>query len=154
MCIDIKSVLEKCEEYTPLPGYYFCVMSNFYAFNNIENSELKELVVDRLKQNGNILYVGIGKDDVRVRAFNHVLGNSLNSTLRKSLSVILKKDKQKLSEWIKSNIKILYITCKTGKEAESAEDTYIEKLKPPLNLIPRGNNPRIEKIMEILRNPK
>lgn len=154
MCIDINVVLEKCEEYGPLPGYYFCVISNSDAFNNIENNELKELIIERLKKNGNILYVGSGKD-VRGRIFNHVLGNSSkNSTLRKSLSVILDKDKETLSKWIRSNIKIFYIICETIKAAESTEDIYIEELKPPLNLIPRGNNPRIEKIMERLRNPK
>lgn len=151
MCIDINVVLEKCEEYKPLPGYYFCVMSNPDAFNNIENSELKELIVERLKKNGNVLYVG-SATDVKARSFIHVLGNASNSTLRYSLSAIFKiYDNRMMNEWMASNAKLLFMVCETKKEAVLIEDEYIKKLMPPLNLNLKKINPRIKKIMAELR---
>lgn len=105
-----------------------------------------------------ILYVGLSRKGIKSRDYrNHFNGSARVSTLRKSLGSLMgyepieidkrgkykfkENDEEELSEWMKENLFIHYVTC---EEIEEIEKYLISELNPPLNL---RDNHNIENIM-------
>jgi hypothetical protein len=114
-----------------------------------------------------IIYVGISTKSIRKRDYkNHFTGSARNSTLRKSLGVLLglekfyfsdgkykfvDSDEMKLSCWARTNLIMLYVE---NENPGIHEKELIKKYNPPLNLAINDNiiNKDFREYLSVLRN--
>lgn len=96
-----------------------------------------------------IIYIGISNRGIRTRDYkNHFIGNARNSTLRKSIGVLMglnrqyevknpskykfeNNDEAYLTKWMSENLWLHYINC---EEPETVEKELINTLSPPINI--------------------
>lgn len=152
-------------------------LSGNYIFVLRENSKLPDVgipVIYTKFRDYEVIYVGLASSSLKDRDVKkHLNGNAGGSTLRKSLGCLLGfnliprdshynnngktkfnvTDESKLSEWIKTNLLLLYYT---NKEFDHIESLLIQTLNPPLNLSKNHNviNSEFRKLLTKLRNNK
>ena len=148
-----------------------------YIFALRKNSKLPDVgipVTYTKFRDYEVVYVGLASNSLKDRDVKkHFYGNAGGSTLRKSLGCLLGynliprdshyssngktkfnvADESKLSDWIKTNLLLLYYP---NKEFESVESHLIQELNPRLNLDKNNNivNSEFRKHLTRLRNNK
>lgn len=159
------------------PGNYFIILREGCQLPSIKITP----IMKKWDLNGaqyDIVYTGVSTVSLRKRDYaQHFTGNNAGrSTLRKSLGSMMgfrkiprdknnpgngktkfcESDEEKLSQWMRENLLVLYAPCGSVEKIENDEIMYIKSYNPPLNIQNNANeeNEEFRKELKRLRNLK
>ena len=102
-------------------------------YNNVDYKDIKFNLREKLKENNNLLYIGMASKSILFRLGFHFSGLKSNSTFRRKLEKELNiKGEDNIDSWLKNYVKITFQSFPKDSIRQK-EKEMIETLRPLLN---------------------